>query len=283
MAKRFTDTEIWAKSWYTELSTTHKLLTRFIWDNCNQIGLYNCNWPLACFMIGEKVGPDDLKKIDQGRQFELIEPAKIFVPGFCNFQYGQLNPNSPPHKRYIKMLQESGLYKRVALGYSKGTPTLLDKSNTLSDISVTPLNISVTPEDKEEDKEEVKEEVEEKEELPYLPGVGNLLNESGLMELDIAKKILKEDENWQRLMLTHLGRYEHKLSYKDLDSWLTEFFKSIADDHNNLRVGAVQYQTWFKNWVKVALKRKEQQSLGSKVGSTVVMPYEKKFKDGRPV
>ena len=147
MAKRFTDTEIWAKSWYTELSAKHKLLTRFIWDNCNQIGLWPCNWPLASFMIGEQVGPDDLPLIDGGKQFEMLEPGKLFVPGFCSFQYGELNPSSPPHKRYIKMLQQADLFDRVSLGYSKGINTLTDNNNSVK-------NISITPEDKGEDKEE---------------------------------------------------------------------------------------------------------------------------------
>jgi len=77
----------------------------------------------------------------------------------------------------------------------------------------------------------------------------------------------------------HLARYEHRLSYSDLNNWLKEFFKYISDDPNNLRPGAVAYQTWFRNWVKVELKKNVKQSLGSKVGSTVKMPYEKKIKE----
>ena len=35
MTKRFCDTEIWNKSWFQDLSIKQKLLTKFMFDNCD--------------------------------------------------------------------------------------------------------------------------------------------------------------------------------------------------------------------------------------------------------
>jgi hypothetical protein len=109
MSKRFTDTEIWDKQWFMELSPKHKLLVKYVRDKCDIAGIWSPNYLLASVYIGEQVGEDDLLSIDSYRQFEKIED-KIYCIGFIDFQYGSsLNPESPIHKRIIDILSKYGI------------------------------------------------------------------------------------------------------------------------------------------------------------------------------
>jgi len=127
MAKRFTDTDLWEKEWFMKLSAKHKCLTRFIYDRCDVVGVWSPNWTMASMFIGEKVSADDLSAIDEGNQFEVLENGKIFIPDFCEFQYGQLTEKCKPHLKYIRELKKHGLFERVSKGYTKGIHTLEEK------------------------------------------------------------------------------------------------------------------------------------------------------------
>ena len=109
MAKRFTDTEIWDKQWFMELTPKIKLLVKYVRDKCDLAGIWSPNFVLASVYIGEQVSEDDLLNIDSGRQFEKIED-KIYCTGFIDFQYGvSLNPDSPIHKKIIDILSKYGI------------------------------------------------------------------------------------------------------------------------------------------------------------------------------
>ena len=125
MAKRFTDTDLWDKEWFMSLSCKHKCLVRFIFDKCDQAGVWSANWALASAYIGDRVTHDDLSALS-GR-IEQIGANKYFIPDFIEFQYGQLTESCRPHKKIISLLQKHGLYERVLKGYPKGIDTLEEK------------------------------------------------------------------------------------------------------------------------------------------------------------
>jgi hypothetical protein len=139
MSKRFTDTEIWDKEWFMALSTKHKCLIRFLFDKCDQAGVWSANWMLASQYIGEKVTEDDLITISE--RVEKIATGKFFIVDFIEFQYGTLSENCKPHLKIIALLKKYELFKRVCIGYT------------------TPLQ-RVEDKDKEKDKEEDKEKEE---------------------------------------------------------------------------------------------------------------------------
>jgi hypothetical protein len=114
MAKRFTDTELWDKEWYMNLSLKEKLLVRFLFDKCDVAGIWTPNWSLASLYIGETVTYKDLEKFS--RRLEFIG-EKIFIPDFIEFQYGQLSEKCNPHLKVIATLKKYGLYE----GYLKGS------------------------------------------------------------------------------------------------------------------------------------------------------------------
>ena len=61
MAKRFTDTDLWDKEWFSTLSCKHKCLIRFLFDKCDQSGVWSSNFALASVYIGETVTEYDIE------------------------------------------------------------------------------------------------------------------------------------------------------------------------------------------------------------------------------
>lgn len=128
MAKRFIDTDLWQKEWFQELSLKHKVLLKYIFENCDCAGIWNMNFRLASFVIGETVTLEDVKYINSiKRQFEILENKNIFIVDFIDFQYGTLSENCKPHKPVIEKLKKYNLYERVLKGYPKDFKTLEEK------------------------------------------------------------------------------------------------------------------------------------------------------------
>lgn len=148
MSKRFVDTEIWQKEWFQVLTLKEKILVKYIFENCDCAGMWNGNFRLASFVIGESVTLEELKALNDKKElFEFLPDGKIFILDFINFQYGNLSDKCKPHKPIISLLKKYGLFERVLKGYSKGIETL---------------------EEKEKEKEQEKEEEKEKEEIESL-------------------------------------------------------------------------------------------------------------------
>lgn len=128
MSKRFVDTELWQKSWFQELGVKHKILLKYIFENCDCAGVWNINFRLASFVIGENVNIEDLKEINlKKQQFEFLDNNNIVVIDFIKFQYGTLSENCKPHRSIIEKLKKHNLYERVLKGYPKGMDTLEEK------------------------------------------------------------------------------------------------------------------------------------------------------------
>lgn len=107
MAKRFTDTEIWDKAWFMELTPQMKCLVKYVRDKCDLAGIWNPNYTLASLLIGHKVTEQDLLEIDNGKQFEVLPDGKIYCVDFVEFQYGNtLSPTSPVHKKVLDLLNK---------------------------------------------------------------------------------------------------------------------------------------------------------------------------------
>ena len=123
MAKRFTDTEIWDKAWFMELSPKIKCFVKFVRDKCDIAGLWHPNYTLASLYIGEQVTETDLLSIDNGEQFEKLSDGKIICKGFIDFQYGgKLNPTSPIHAKVITILEKYNIPVEVKQQSSNFTP-----------------------------------------------------------------------------------------------------------------------------------------------------------------
>jgi hypothetical protein len=135
MAKRFTDTEIWDKSWFMSLSPKMKCFVKYVRDKCDIAGLWHPNYTLASVYIGEQVDEDDLLLVDDGEQFEKLSDGKILCKGFIDFQYGgKLNPTSPIHAKVISILEKYNLpieVKKVSQSFN--APSYTDVYNEMKE------------------------------------------------------------------------------------------------------------------------------------------------------
>lgn len=127
MSKRYTDTDIWAKRYFHEAPLRIKLLWKFLYDNCDIAGVWDGNFKLASFQIGEEVTEKDFEKypdVFQGR-IERLDGGKWLLPTFIQFQYGtQLSPHSQPQYAVIRCLEKHRLLERFQ-GFIKGYDSLI--------------------------------------------------------------------------------------------------------------------------------------------------------------
>jgi len=127
--KRFTDTELWDKSWFMDLTAAEKLLFQYIKDKCDNVGVWNPNKKLAEFYIGENIDWDAFPSKCNGN-IEILENGKWWVVDYICYQHGDFafDSNNHAHKSYITLLARHGLLERVKetlprplKGVSKGT------------------------------------------------------------------------------------------------------------------------------------------------------------------
>lgn len=110
MAKRFTDTDLWQKEWFQLLSLKEKVLVKFLFENCDNAGVWETNYRFASFIIGENFNFEDLENINRKKElFIKFDTNKIYIKNFIEFQYGKLSFNCKPHLPIIKKLQDYGL------------------------------------------------------------------------------------------------------------------------------------------------------------------------------
>jgi len=107
MSKRFTDTGIWKKQWYRKLPPRLKCFWAYLLDNCDSAGIWDSDFGLASYQIGEEVAESDLTAF--GDRIEKLEDNKYLLNTFINFQYGQLSDKCKPHLPVLRILKKHGL------------------------------------------------------------------------------------------------------------------------------------------------------------------------------
>lgn len=112
------------------LTPAAKLLWCYLCDNCDNSGVIDINKPLAAFQIGAELNDSHWKEVES--RLSVLENGKTWIPKFIKFQYGELNPCSPPHLAVIKLIQKNNIpyeYPRpsLELGYQYPSPSLKDK------------------------------------------------------------------------------------------------------------------------------------------------------------
>lgn len=111
MAKRFIDTKIWDKAWFRKLPPKTKLIWIYLLTRCDHAGIWDADWELAEFFIGDKVNYKSLPKTITDKMQQVDSGEQFFIPSFIEFQYGELRENSKPHMSVIKRLIDKGLLK----------------------------------------------------------------------------------------------------------------------------------------------------------------------------
>lgn len=113
MSKRFIETTIWTQNrWFRKLSPKYKLFWIYLICNCDSAGVWEEDYELASFIIGDDFKREDVFAI-LGDKLKLFANKKIWIVDFCNFQYGTLyeeNTTNRPHQAYISLLKKHSLW-----------------------------------------------------------------------------------------------------------------------------------------------------------------------------
>lgn len=153
--KRFSATERFAKAWFQKLPCRLKVFWDYLCAHCDCAGVWEANFELASFQIGEQVTEADMASFEH--RIERISPGKFWLTGFVEFQYGTLSETCNPHKRIIECLKKHRLLGRVLEGYKNPTGRVEEEDKDKEE-----------EEDKEKEKGESEGKTKAKEVLAYL-------------------------------------------------------------------------------------------------------------------
>ena len=121
MAKRFTDTEKWKKSFIRSLPSKYKLFWLYLLDDCSNCGIWEVDMEVACLRVGETLDKKEALLYfnkDEERVFEFDKGKKWFMPGFVIFQYGEdFNPKNKLHQSVKAQLAKLCLFKLIPVKY----------------------------------------------------------------------------------------------------------------------------------------------------------------------
>jgi len=123
MSKRFTATEKWSDPWFCSLTPLNKLFWIYLVENCNHAGIWQVNFPLVRFHLGEFIFDEEIFE----DRIIKISDYKWYIPKFVEFQYGELQPDSRTHASVINILKKEGVYKGYTKGMQRDKGTVLDK------------------------------------------------------------------------------------------------------------------------------------------------------------
>ena len=153
MAKRFITTEMYKDTWFMDLSAKYKLLWLFLLTDCSHAGVWQVNYKVAEFYVGDHLEPIECERILKGRIVKFEEGKYWFIPKFIEFQYGTiLSSTNKALVGVIDVLLKNDLLKhlpkvKVHQGATKELPSSLNGV-------------------KEKDKEKEFDKVREQETLP---------------------------------------------------------------------------------------------------------------------
>lgn len=116
MAKRFTDTNKYRKSFIRELQGAYKLLWDYLYHECDHAGIWHKDFEIAQIYLGKDMPVNEeaaLTFFNKGdvRIIPYDNDKKWFIPSFIEFQYGLLNSQNRAHNSVINILKKEGLYK----------------------------------------------------------------------------------------------------------------------------------------------------------------------------
>ena len=181
MAKRYTDSEKWQDSWFTDLTNDQKIIWIYLLDHCDNAGLWKLNIKNLNYFCSTNISVEDLIFIFKERLTKVGEDL-FLINKFCLFQYGPdfLNSKNKAVLSAInKLIQVGVIYKTT-------------DNDTLSIGYRYPID---TPKEKEKEKE--KEKDKDKEQDEYKDEVKEL------EKLEDKKRRL----GWNNLSTSECGRY----------------------------------------------------------------------------
>jgi len=106
--KRFTEANKWRDAWFRQLPPPVKLAFLYLVDNCDSSGVWDNDFGMADFSIGQKIDWELVLR-ELGGRVQVMPNGKWWLTRFCEFQYGVLSVECRPHVGIIKVAQANGL------------------------------------------------------------------------------------------------------------------------------------------------------------------------------
>lgn len=103
MAKRFTDTAKWDKSWFRKLTPEMKCVWIFLCDRCDHAGILDIDEESFKYYIGKDFNFEEILSVFK-EKVQKISADKLYISGFIEFQYGRLNDKNKVHLSVINRL-----------------------------------------------------------------------------------------------------------------------------------------------------------------------------------
>jgi hypothetical protein len=134
VAKRFTETDKWRDGWFLQLTAVDKLAWQYVCDNCDHAGIIEIVEHLANLQIGLSVDWPAFV-VACGHRIEELPGGKLWIKAFCEFQYGELNPENRVHRSVLKRLEAAKLLpepkavkpiRQSSAAVSRNPPTLTE-------------------------------------------------------------------------------------------------------------------------------------------------------------
>lgn len=123
MAKRFTESDKWLDPWFAELDPSFKLAWLYLLDRCDAAGVIDLSARIAASLIGDATDWEAFIDASDGRVTKL-ECGKLWLTGFCAYQYGDLKSDYNPHKAAVRSVEKYSLPVAVDGVLIQPTPKL---------------------------------------------------------------------------------------------------------------------------------------------------------------
>lgn len=139
MPARFTDTNKWADTWFSNLKQIEMLLFLYICDNCDIAGFIEINHKRWAFDLNSSTGTieEALKGLERGIVISK-DGEYLYLRNFLKHQKNlPINPSNPSHRGILKRFQVNSerfdiedveeFIKRTSKGALKGLQSLIGK------------------------------------------------------------------------------------------------------------------------------------------------------------
>jgi hypothetical protein len=271
MAKRFTDTEKWFDSWYSNLDPFGKLLWGYVLDRCDHAGIFEPNLKDINYFTGSNhASLEEIIKILEDRIITIQNGKKWFIPKFITFQYtNTLSNKNKAVAKVISRIEEYDLLKFLP------NIKIID-----GDFGCKTRGLQGANKGLDSTYQGVKEEEEEKEEEQVQEEVffNDVLSTNVVLSTKEETETKKDKEPHRQGLNKYTGRNKENyfLSDEELETRLNELLKLNPKEVENTDYEVIKYLVnkkleeregnrvnnseldevvrWIKNWglVKVA-------------------------------
>lgn len=128
--KIYVDKTIWQKEWFINLDPTMKCLVKYIFENCDSVGVWKQNLRLASMQIGDTITPSHFQFLPVSN-FK-VSGDKIIVLDYIPFQYGKLDGSLKDDKDIIYQLEKNNLLAQNEQYVINLAPSTTTKAKTVA-------------------------------------------------------------------------------------------------------------------------------------------------------